>query len=97
MANQTIGTVTSYLGEEHRYLNGYQVKVIAVFKHAATPDRDPDAGYDVATTDDELARLGGLEANDRVEVVPWIAREGRWSFVSSDPRAQDLAAFKGLR
>ena len=32
----------------------------------------PDEGFAVATTDDELARLGGLGPDDRAEVVPWL-------------------------
>ena len=93
MAKKIIGTVTTYHGDEHRYLRGHQVKVLAVFKGAAAPDHDPDDGYGVATTDDDVARFGGLDANDRVEVVPWIPEAGRFSFVSSDPRVVDLAAF----
>jgi len=93
MAKKIIGTVTTYHGDEHRYLRGHQVKVLAVFKGAAAPDHDPDDGFGVATSDDELARLGGIDANDRVEVVPWLPEAGRFSFVSSDPRVVDLAAF----
>lgn len=45
IAKQMIGTVTTYQGEEHGYLKGLQVKVVAVFKGTAAPDHDPDAGY----------------------------------------------------
>jgi len=93
---KVIGATTTYHGDEHRYLHGYQVKVIAVFKGAARPDHDPDEGYPVITDDDELARAGGLTADDRVEVQPWLENEGRFSFVSSDPRAVDLACFADL-
>ena len=96
MAAKVIGTVTTYDGREHPYLRGYQVKVLAGFKGAALPDYDPDDGFAVATTDDELARLGGLAAGDRAEVVPWLESESRFSFVSSDPRVEDLAALKPL-
>jgi len=37
-----------------------------------------------------------VTADDRVEVQPWIEREERFSFVSSDPRAIDLDCFKHL-
>jgi hypothetical protein len=37
-----------------------------------------------------------VTADDRVEVQPWLAAEGRFSFVSSDPRAIDLACFASL-
>lgn len=85
-----IGTVTSYSGREHAYLRGLPVKIIAVFKGAANPALDPEDGYPVATNDEELAALGGLEADDRVEVVPFLEQAGRYSFVSSDARAVDL-------
>ena len=32
----------------------------------------------------------------RFEVQPWIEKEGRFSFASSDPRAIDLACFADL-
>jgi len=94
--SRVIGAITTYKGREHGYLRGHQVKIIAVFKGAADPDLDPDDGYPVATNDEELAALGGLEANDRVEVVPFLEQAGRFSFVSSDPRAQDLAGWEAL-
>jgi len=96
MANKVIGTVTGYTGTEHPYLRGYQVKVLAIFKGAAAPGHDPDDGFAVATSDDELATLGGLGRHDRAEVVPWLETEGRFSFVSSDPRVADLEALKPL-
>ncbi|MDY0061000.1 MAG: hypothetical protein RBU45_14410 [Myxococcota bacterium] len=93
---KTIGTITTCNSSEHRYLNHSEVKIVAVTKGAAAPDLDPDADLSIAFTDEELARLGGLDANDRVEVVPWIESAGRFSFVSSDPKATDLAAWKLL-
>ena len=55
-------------------------------------------GDDVGRSGDEedIARRGGVTADDRVEVQPWIEKEGRFSFVTSDPKAVDLAAFKRL-
>ena len=94
--NKIIGSITTYEGEEHRYLRGHQVKVLAIFKGAACPDHDPDDGYPVITDDDELARAGGLAIGDRAEVVPWLETESRFSFVSSDPRVEDLEAFHEL-
>jgi hypothetical protein len=93
---KAIGTITTYTGDEHRYLRGHQIKIIAVFKGAARPDHDPDDGYPVITDNEDLARAGGLTADDRVEVQPWLEAEGRFSFVSSDPRAIDLACFTDL-
>ena len=94
---KVIGTITTCnSSSEHRYLRGHQVRIVAVIKGGAAPDLDPDADLDIATTDEELARLGGLDANDRVEVQPWLESEGRFSFVTSDPRAVDLACFELL-
>lgn len=65
---------------------------MAVMKRAATPDQDDSYLRD----EDELGRAGGMSGGDRVEVQPWLVDEQRWSFVSSDPRAIDLACFRGL-
>ena len=92
----TIGTTTTYHGTEHRYLAGYQVRIIAVIKGAAAPDYDVDAEGAYLTDEEDLGRAGGVTADDRVEVQPWIEKEGRFSFVSSDPRAIDLACFAHL-
>jgi hypothetical protein len=93
---KVIGMITTCNSTEHRYLAHHEIKIVAVIKGAATPDLDPDADLAIATTDEELERLGGLEANDRVEVVPWIESESRFSFVTSDPKAIDLAAYELL-
>jgi hypothetical protein len=37
-----------------------------------------------------------VTAYDRIEVQPWLEREQRWSCVTSDPRAIDLACFRHL-
>ena len=91
---KTLGTVTTYHGNEHRYLRGHQVRIIAVIKNAAREDYDADDGY--LTDEEDIARHGGVTADDRVEVQPWIEKEERFSFVSSDPRAIDLDCFKHL-
>ena len=92
----TISTTTTYRGTEHRYLNGHLVRVIAVIKGAAAPDYDADACTAYLTDEDDIARAGGVTAADRVEVQPWIEKEGRFSFASSDARAIDLACFAHL-
>ena len=92
-----IGKVTTYHGNEHRYMKDYKVRIVAVLKNAAKPDIDVD-GSDYAHLDDDedIARAGGVGIHDRIEVQPWIEKEGRFSFVTSDPKAVDLAAFKRL-
>ena len=92
----TLGTVTTYHGNERRYLRGHQVRIIAVIKNAARDDYDPDADDGYLTDEEDIARRGGVTADDRVEVQPWIEKEERFSFVSSDPRAIDLDCFKHL-
>ena len=92
-----IGKVTTYHGDEHRYLKGYEVRIVAVLKNAAKPDIDVDGSdYAHLNDDEDIERAGGVGIHDRIEVQPWIEKEGRFSFVSSDPKAMDLAAFKGL-
>ena len=91
---QILGSTTTYHGVEHRHLRNCKVRIIAVIKNAALPGLD-DASPDYAYINDEfeLERAGGVTANDRVEVSPWIEKVGRFSFVTSDPRAVDLACF----
>lgn len=84
---KTIGATTTYVGSEHGYLRGHRVRVIAVLKADGSCVKD----------DDELAHMGGVTADDRVEVQPWLEAEGRFSFVSSDPRAVDLECFAHLK
>ena len=92
-----IGKVTTYNGTEHSYLKGYKVRIIAVLKNAAKPGIDVDGPeYDQINDDDDLERAGGVTIFDRIDVQPWLEKEGRFSFVTSDPRAQDLACFKHL-
>lgn len=92
-----IGKVTTYTGTEHRYMKGYKVRIVAVLHNAAKPDLDVDGpDYDHISDDIDLQRAGGVTAFDRIEVQPWIEKEGRFSWVTSDPLATDLACFKSL-
>lgn len=82
-----IGRVATYVGDAHPYLRGYAVKVVAVITR---PEGDPDNGA-VCGSDDDLAAAGGLDPErDIIEVVPWLPKQGRWSFVSSDVQLDDL-------
>ena len=61
---------------------------------AARPDIDVEGpDYDHISDEDDLARAGGVTSDDRIDVQPWIEKEGRFSFVTSDPKAMDLACF----
>jgi len=93
-----LGSTTTYHGTEHPYLNGYRVRIIAVLKNAARPDIDVDGpDYAHISDEDDLASAGGVTAADRLEVQPWMEKEGRFSFVTSDPRATDLACFASTK
>jgi hypothetical protein len=65
-------------------------------KRAAAPDYDPERDGSYLRDEDEIARAGGVATDDRIEVQPWLEGEQRWSFVTSDPRAVDLAIFQEL-
>lgn len=93
----TLGTTTTYDGTEHAYLRGHKVRIIAVLKNALRADYDPDRDGQYIRDEEDLERAGGVTADDRVEVQPWLAAERRFSFVSSDPRAIDLACFASLK
>lgn len=96
-AKRVIGMVTTYHGSEHKYLRGYKVRILGVLKNAAKPGIDVD-GPEYAHIEDEeqLQRAGGVTKFDRLEVTPWIEQEGRYSFVTSDPKATDLGCFRKL-
>lgn len=88
---RVIGRRTTYHGEEHPYLRGYEVVIVAVLKDAL---RVEEHGH--LTTDEEIRGAGGVSADDRIEVAPVLPKEGRLSFVTSDPRAIDLEVFRHL-
>ena len=77
-------------------MKGYTVRIVAVMKGAAAPNRVPDGDDCYLRDEEDIARAGGVTADDRVEVQPWLDGEQRWSFVTSDPRAVDLAIFREL-
>ena len=90
-----LGSTTTYHGTEHPFLQGLTVRIVAVLKNRARPDGDGH-NDDYVTDDVDLDRAGGVTADDRIEVQPWMEDEGRFSFVTSDPRAVDLACFRHL-
>jgi len=73
------------------------IKECIKYKNATKPDVDVDGPeYQNISDDIELERAGGVTAHDRIEVQPWIEKEGRFSWAISDPKALDLACFKHL-
>ncbi len=88
MANKSIiGQVVTYTGDDHPYLKGYKVRIVAVMKPATA---DSDGPY--INDQDELDREygGKITAADRLEVQPYLEKQGRFSFVTSDPVATDF-------
>ena len=88
---RVIGRRTTYHGDEHAYLCGYDVVIVAVLKGALRVEE-----YGHLTTEEVVRGAGGVDVDDRVEVAPFLPKEGRLSFVTSDPRAIDLEAFRHL-
>ena len=88
---RVIGRRTTYHGVEHPYLRGHDVVIVAVLKDALQVEE-----HRYLTSDEEIERTGGVGPADRVEVAPVLPDEGRLSFVTSDPRAVDLACFARL-
>ena len=94
--DQVIGRITTYMGDEYPALRGCRVRIRAVLRGSLRPDVDVDADDHFVSDDATLTQLGGVTADDRVDVQPWIEEAGRFSFVSQDPRAVDLACFQEL-
>jgi hypothetical protein len=92
-----LGSITTYLGTERPYLRNCKVRIVGVMKRAAAPDYDPERDGSYLRDEEELARAGGIAADDRVEVQPWLEAEQRWSFVCSDPKATDLACLASTK
>lgn len=74
-----------------RNLRGYDVVIVAVLKGALCIEE-----YGHLTCEEEVRGAGGVDAGDRIEIAPFLPKEGRLSFVTSDPRAIDLEAFRYL-
>ena len=90
-STRVIGRRTTCDSDEHPYLRGYEVVVVAVLKNALRVEE-----YDHLTTEEAVRAAGGVGPDDRIEVAPILPKEGL-SFVTSDPRAIDLKVFEGLR
>lgn len=87
---------TRYQGAEYPYLLDKTVRIIAVLKNALRGPLD-SASYVAIRNERDLARAGGVTALDRVEVQAWMPEEERFSFLSCDARADDLACFSHLK
>jgi len=88
-----IGKVTTYTGNEYGYLAGCKVKIVSILHDSEKPGAEE---YENIKNDKDLEKVGGVTKFDRIEVQPWIEKEGRFSFVTSDPKAVDLECFRYL-
>jgi hypothetical protein len=87
---RVIGRCTTCDSDEHPYLRGHEVVVVAVLKNALRTEE-----HEYLTTEEAVRSAGGVGPDDCVEVAPILLREGL-SFVTSDSRAIDLEAFRFL-
>ena len=53
-------------------------------------------GNEFSFLKDSPVHIVSILGGGRVEVKPWIEQENRFSFVSNDPKACDLACFNTL-
>lgn len=70
---KTIGTITTNDGDEHPYLRGHKLRLVAVLPRAAAPDFAPDRDGRVLRDDDEIERAGGRDLR-RPHRGPALAR-----------------------
>jgi hypothetical protein len=87
---RVIGRRTTCDSDEHPYLRGHEVVVVAVLKNALRVEE-----HEYLTTEEAVRTAGGVGPDDRVEIAPILPKKGL-SFVTSDPRAVDLEAFRFL-
>jgi hypothetical protein len=85
-----IGRRTTCDSDEHPYLRGHEVVVVAVLKNALRSEE-----HEYLTTEDAVSAAGGVGPDDRLEVAP-ILPTGRLSFATSDPKAEHVEAFRFL-
>ena len=95
--DKIIGSITTLVGlDEQAFLRGHDLRIVTVLRGLDAQNPDPD-GVKILKTDAEIEAAGGVRGTDRIEVQPWIDVDGgRWSFVTSDPRACDLECFAYL-
>ena len=96
MTKKTLGTITTYVGNEIPGLKGKKVRILYVLRGALRPGNDPEAEDYLVDDEEKLERLGGVTAWDRLD-AQMIHPDGRQSFVHIDPRAIDLECFAHLR
>ena len=94
-APKIIGMETTYIGHERRHGgHGAKVLVTAIFRY----DEDEDSDDRHVTDNIQLAKLGGVRAQDGAEVHTWLPKENRWCFVGDELESiLQLKALAGLK
>jgi len=94
-APKIIGMETTYIGHERRHGgHGAKMLVTAIFRY----DEDEDSDDRHVTDNIQLARLGGVRAQDGAEVHTWLPKENRWCFVGDELESiLDLESFADLK
>jgi hypothetical protein len=93
---KTIGTITTYDGDEIPGLKETRVRIFGVMRGALRAGVDVDAADYFVSDEATLARLGGVTKDDRLDVAH-VRADGSASFVHCDPRAIDLECFADLK
>jgi len=84
MTPRIVGWSGIYQGRGHAALYGKRVNVVAVRKQLPPPEEPLRI-----TSNDELAALGGIGKDDRVDVAPALA-DGTFGDVVADVAVQDI-------
>jgi hypothetical protein len=80
-----LGQTAIYRGTAHPWLTGLRIEILGIFK-VRPGQPDPELFQDEV----ELATLGGHAPTDTALVAPWIEKEGRFSWVTSDAKVGEL-------
>ena len=83
-----VGWFSQYIGSSYPELLDRDVRIVCVRKTMTPPDEPLKI-----TSNDELAGLGGLSENDRVDVSPVLPDGRTGTAVFANVALQDLACF----
>jgi hypothetical protein len=90
-----VGTATTYLGTEIPGLKGGRVRIFGILRGALRRNVEVDSNDYFVSDDEQLQRLGGVVALDRVDIAH-LRPDGSASLVHCDARAVDLECFAYL-
>src|SRR5450830_697236 len=89
---EVIGRCTTCDSDEHPYLRGYEVVVVAVLKNALRTEE-----YEYLTIEDAVHAAGGVGPDDRVEVAVILPEPGQGGRCARQARAPDREAERVAR